>query len=260
MRIRPGPLLLMFIFLASASMPVAAGQKDATTLKKRAKTFWEARVKGDWETVYSYLAKSEKERYASREAFVKFRNDKGPLVYLSYDILDVATDGQLGWVEVRAEMVPAHVPGYPATSIQQWEIWFKSKEGWKPLPNKLRASVPRLPPKLRPAGEEAALAKRAEEFWKAKETGNWKLIYDFLDPAFRSRVTAEEFLQRKAKYTYLSHSIKWTEVEGDRGRVKVDYSRRLNDPALYKLEPQDDATIENWIKVDNVWYRKMKEE
>ncbi len=36
------------------------------------------------------------------------------------------------------------------------------------------------------------------------------------------------------------------------------YRRKLNDPSVSKLDPQEDRVIENWIKIDGQWYRDLE--
>ena len=40
----------------------------------------------------------------------------------------------------------------------------------------------------------------------------------------------------------------------------MTYTYRLYDPRLSKLEPKEKSVIEDWIKTDKLWYRKIPQE
>jgi hypothetical protein len=244
--------------LAFLTASPAADQDAKQSLTERAHTFWNARIKGDWDTVYGFLSADETERL-TKEEFVRYRKEKGPFRFLSAKIEDVAVADDLGWVKVNYTIQSAVFPDVPAREVQAWHIWQKRNSQWYPILKKAqREQLPQLPPQVRPAAEEASLAQRANELWSAKEKQDWALIYPYLEPAFREKVSEEELKKSKALYSYLSHSLEWVEVIGNHGRVKVAYSHTLNDPTLTKQEPQQDVMIEQWIKVDGQWYRHMQ--
>ncbi len=253
-------LKLTVLFVATLAFALAslgADQDASQSLTERAQTFWDARVKGDWGAVYSFLSAEEKARF-SKEEFVNYRKEQGPFRFHSAKIEDVAQTDDLGWVKVEYSIQSAVFADLPAENVQKWDIWQKRDGQWYPILKKAyRKSVPQLPPKMRSAQEEASLAQRANELWKAKEKEDWVLIYRYLEPSFRENVPSEEFQKSKALSSYLSHSLEWVEVIGDQGRVKVTYTHKLNDPTLTKSEPEADEMIEEWIRVDGEWFRRM---
>ena len=80
--------------------PLAAAEEPAEqALKARADQLWEARVKGEWASVYEFLLPEEQPKL-TREQFVAAKKEKGPVHYLSAEIGEVAVAGDTGWVEV----------------------------------------------------------------------------------------------------------------------------------------------------------------
>jgi hypothetical protein len=145
----------------------------------------------------------------------------------------------------------------PPQSTSAWEVWEKT-DTWRPVAPPLRDQYPKRPPALRNGEEEARVAKRVEALWTARAANDYASIYDLLEPAYRAAVTREEFLARKARYLYPSFKVDWVEVEGSRARARVLFQQKLNDPTLYKLEPDDQRGIETWVQVDGQWFRAME--
>ena len=77
--------------------PLTAAEQ---ALKARAGRLWEARVKGEWASVYEFLLPEEQPKL-TREQFVAAKKEKGPVHYLSAEIGEVAVAGDTGWVEVN---------------------------------------------------------------------------------------------------------------------------------------------------------------
>lgn len=244
-----GVIALLMSTLATAQ------EQPGEALEQQARTFWEARVNGDWATVYDILPPAEKGDL-TREQFAALHRERTPFRFHSAQVREVATEGEFGWVNVTYSVRPASEPDYTPAHVEAWNAWQRHDGQWHPLPVDQREQLPKLPPHLRQADEEAALSQRAHEFWNAKEQQDWARIYQFLDPAFRKQTTESQFLQRKAYFQYLSHRLEWTEVIDDQGRIKVAYMSKLNDPTLTKLEPKEKIVIEEWAKVDGQWYRR----
>jgi hypothetical protein len=232
-----------------------AQEQPREVLEQQARAFWEARIKGDWATVYDILSPEEKGDL-SREQFTTLYREKAPFHFHSAQVQEVAIEDEFGWVNVAYSVRPSSEPDYPPAHVQAWNPWQRQDGQWHPLPVDQRGQLPKLPPHLRRTDEEAALSQRVHAFWLAKEKQDWARIYQFLDPAFRKQTTESQFLQRKAYFEYLSHRLEWTEVIDDQGRIKVAYTSKLNDPTLTKLEPKEEIVIEEWVKVDGQWYRR----
>jgi len=255
----PVALLAVFLFLGLlGSGSLQAAQDERKALTDRAKAFWDARVKGDWGTVFDFLADSEK-KGGTKEQYIAFSKEKGPFRYLSYKLEDVEVESDTGWVKTAYELEPTRFPGLPPNKVNTWQVWEKWEGQWFPIPTDRQQEVPKLPPRLRPVKEESAVMARANEFWKAREKDDYKSVYQMLPPAFREKVPADEFLGKKALNTYVSHTVQWAEVSGDRAKVRITVDYRPNDPNLTKIDPQQEIILQQWLKVNNQWYLDVPE-
>ncbi len=150
-------------------------------------------------------------------------------------------------------------PGLPPHHMDTVQLWEKRDGNWYPIPKDRQEDVPRLPPRLRPLKEENAVMARANEFWQAREKGDYGTVYQFCAPAFREKVAKEEFLSKKALNIYVGHQILFAEVAGDRAKVKATIAYRPNDPSLTKIDPAEETVMQEWIKVKDQWYLDVKE-
>jgi hypothetical protein len=251
-----GMLLILNLSLVGS---LQAAQDESKALRERATAFWEARVKGDYGTVYDYLSGSEVGS-ATKEEYVNFTKEKGPFVYLSYKLGEVDVDGETGWVNTAFDIRPLRFPGYPPNHIEQWLVWEKVDGKWYPIPKERQEEEPKLPPRLRPLKEERAVIARANEFWQAREKADYALLYEYLSPIYTKQIPKEEFLGKKAFYVYVDHEIHWAEIEGDHAKVRVTVGTRPSDPNLTKLDPSHETTIQEWIKVKGQWYLDVPNE
>jgi hypothetical protein len=247
-------LLLMLSWSVAGSLQAAQDEQKA--LKERATILWEARVKGDWATVFDYLSETEK-KGGTKEQYVAFSKEKGPFRYLSYKLGDVDVEGDVGWVRTAYEIEPTRFPGLPPNKLDTWQVWENKDGKWFPIANEQQQDLPKLPPRLRPLKEESAVIARANEFWQAREKDDYKTVYQLCPPAFRAKVPAEEFLGKKALNTYVGHTIHWAEVAGDHAKLRVTILYRPNDPNLTKMDPAQETFLQEWIKVNNQWYLNL---
>jgi hypothetical protein len=243
---------------ATAMSQHLVGADDLSDLQSRAARFWHARVQDDWRTVYDLMPPEDRSMAGDRDAFATYQREKGPIRYSSASIEDVVADKNLGWVRVKFSSRPRLYAKLEPSLVDTWQVWQK-RDDWRPVARTLLGQFPTRPPKTRPGNEETALAARIDEEWKALQANDWARIYDLLDAASRVATPRDTFLARKARYVYLKHTIEWTEVTEDRGRAKVTFTRKLNDPMLYKLDPEDATAFENWSRVDGQWFRRLDE-
>ncbi len=225
-------------------------------LKERAQAFWDARVREDWAVLYRYQPGADGSQ-AGLDEFTAFSKKNSTFRFLSFELGHTETAGDLGWVKVVSTARVKDVPSVPPRTTETWQIWEKIDGNWFPSPAKRLGEAPTRPPSMRPAADEAALTKRVNDFWEAMEKEQWALLYTYCDPEFRKAVSQEEFLQKKAHYAYVTHSVDWAEVTGDLGKVRVTCLMRPNDPHLSKVEPKDDSNVEDWTKVEGVWYKSI---
>jgi hypothetical protein len=255
---RHGRTLAVLLFSTLTPTALAAAASDATqSLGEAAGALWEARVSEDWETVYDLVPDDQRAK-SSRDQFVSFRREKGPFQYLSAEVEEVYVSGDIGWVAVKFSARPKAYPQLPPTRVESWDTWQIRDGRWQALSKDESDQLPRLPPARRSTAEERRLAGRASEFWHAKERQDWALIHEYLQPDYQAKVPLKEFLERKAMFAYLDHRLDWTEVIGNKGRVRIVYTHKLNDPSVSKMEPEESAKIEAWIKVGGQWHRRME--
>lgn len=251
-------LRLVAIFLTlllglALPVPARSAEDQVKALRDRAVKLWDARVKADWSTAYEFLSPSEKAK-VTKEQYVTTNQQKGPLKYSSYKLGEVHVDGDFGWVHTEYEAVPFVMPQAPPKKIKYWQVWEKVAGTWYPVPKEGRDRAHKLPPKLRPLKDEAALTARVNTFWQAREKEDYRTVYDMCSPAFRQKVSADEFLQAKARNLYLTHKVEFVEVEGDKARAHVTFTFRPNDPNLTKMAPSEESTVQPWIRIDGQWY------
>jgi hypothetical protein len=244
---------MFFLLSLSFAAPLHAAQDETKALRERATTLWEARVKGDWGTVFDYLSGKEIGN-ATKQQYIDFSKEKGPFVYLSYKLGEVEVDGDIGWVKTAFSLRPQRFPEYPPNRVDQWHVWEKRDGNWYPIPRERMDDEPRLPPSLRPIKEERAVTARADGFWQAREKGDYGALYQYLAPSFREKVSKEEFLSKTALNIYVDHQIHWAAIEGDRAIVRLTVGSRPNDPNLSKMDPNYETTGQEWIKVKDQWY------
>ena len=251
-------LLVGAFAVGLAPRSIAADGSEAGTLRLRAEAWWQAQQTENWVKYYEFLVPGDLSE-KSQQAFVE-RMKKDSKLNLSRAVVhDTQVDGDLGWVDVSYRYTPKGYEGLTPTEFRGWEVWHKENGVWRPLYSPQRNAAPRLPPLLRSQVEETILAKRIEQFWAAREAQDWSTVYQLLEPAYRARVSAQEFQEKRAKYLYSSHRLVWTEVQKEQGngRGKVIFTRKLNDLHLSKMDPMDTVTIEEWVKVDDEWFRRV---
>lgn len=244
---------LKFVFAAIAwNIGIATAAEDRQALDALVQRYWAAEVAKDYVAVYGMLSSDEQSTIA-RDAYVTLRKEGGPLAYVTAQPGEIAYEGDIAWVYVKFDfMLPryAYAGSRPGTT---WQVW-KNAGGWHPIPLGERDQWPTLPPKLRPAADEAVLKDRVKGLWRAKAEQDWKSVYSYLPPSFRERTPLDKFLQSKARFLYVSPEVQWVEAEGDHARAKIAVATKFNDPAATKMQPTQEKVIEPWIKADGTWY------
>jgi hypothetical protein len=246
-------VLAAVVSVACSTLVVAEG--DTSILKATAEKFWAARVAGDWRTVLAMLSATERQN-VSVEAYEAAQ----ALRYVSAEVMDVAVEGERGFVAVVYSAVVSKFPELPAKSVQRWEPWRHAETGWIPVPQDKLEAYPRRPLKAMPAADVTALTERARQFWEARVAQDAAAMYERLDPSSRGRYPREQFVKAKAQYLFSRFNIDWVEVIDTRGRVRVTYSAKPSDPLMSKLDPRELSETESWVKVDGEWYRAAQEQ
>jgi hypothetical protein len=229
-----------------------AAADDVQKVEAQAQRYWAAEVQQDWGTVYDMQTRPAKDA-PSRDEFRLARKEQGPFHYRAAQIGEVAVAGDLAWVNVTCEFVLAKYPAAGTATLAMWQLW-RNVDGWRAVRATERDQWPDLPPHLRPAADEAAVAKRTSEYWQARVAQDWKSVYPYLPPAYREKVSLDRFLRNKARYLYFTPRVEWAEVKDDAARVRVVVSYKTNDPATTKAEPQTTSLTEKWMRVSGNWY------
>lgn len=239
--------------LHTATLVAQGAPDEASLVQQRAKELWAAKVEDRWDVVFDFLPPEEQALAKSRDDYAAYNKAGGPFQYLSAEVGEAIVDGDTAWVALKFSVKPRLYPLKP-DQVQKWEVWLK-RDDWRPIPRTVENQFPARPPKARDTEEDARLAARIEALWKHTERGDWRSVYDFLDPKYRAANTIEQHMARRAKYLYSSSKLVWVETQGTVGRAKVSFQQKLNDPTLTKLEPEEKTLVEEWIKVDGQWYR-----
>lgn len=247
---------LGLIVLASAltSSPIYASDKD-TQLESQTQRFWSAQAKRDWNGVYDLLNPKD-QATITRTQYSELRNKSGIYDSSNAKIISTEVVDDIAWVSIMFEAKIARIPNAPPRLIHTWQLWQKT-DTWHPVSDVDRQKYQTLPPKLRLAEEETALATRAKAAWESKTAQDYKRFYSFLSPDYRAVVSLDNFLKKKAQYLYPSTHIDWTEVsqaKKDAGLVKITFTMKPSDPAAVKLEAQEKTLVENWTKQKGDWY------
>lgn len=237
---------------------VAAEDPEASKLRTNAAEYWQAREAEDWAKLYEILSPEDLAGFSQQE-FVKNKQQYEKLRYSAVKVQDVQVDGDYGWVDVSYRYSPKGYEGLPPKEARIWDVWRKENGVWRPLSPPRLMEAPKLPPTLRSRDEETVLARRIEQFWVAREAQDWAALYPLLEPAYRALQSEQEFLKMRAMYLYLSHKLEWTEVDkgSESGRAKINYTYKYNDPNVSKMAPQEDVAVEEWVKVNNEWFRRV---
>jgi hypothetical protein len=249
---------LFLVVNVSLVGPLQAAPDEKKALSERATAFWEARVKGDWGVVYDFLAEGAP-KAGAKEEFIAYSKENGPFHYISFKLGDIDVDGDLGWVKTAYDLEPMRFQGLRANHVDTWQTWEKKNGKWYPLSNAQQQNAPKLPPRLRPLKEENAVMARVDQYWQAREKNDLTALYQFISPAFREKVSVQEFLNQRFPQTIVDHQILWAEVQGDSAKVRVTVFIRPNDPNMTKMDPTPETLMLPWIKVNGQWYLDVKD-
>ena len=203
----------------------------------------------DWNTVLGVLSKQK----PTPEAVAQYVATQG-VRYISAEVLDVAAEGDVGFVAVAYTAGLRKFPDRTPRSMQRWELWRRSEAAWSPVPELELDKYPTLPKKAMSGPDLERLTRRCREDRDARTAQDAGAIYDRLDPAFRERMPRDEFLKRKSQDLIPRYSFDWVEVIENRGRVRVTYWSKPSDPLMSKLDPRDSTETDVWTKVDGEWY------
>lgn len=254
-------ILLVWLVTVSAGIVTAAESDDAKTLRTRVETYWQAQERDDWRTLFGLMSPLYMQG-VSEQSFTEAKQRMEKLRFSSADVGRIELEGDYGWAELVYFYQPRGFDGFPPKRAELWDVWKKEAGVYYPVPPELRRDSPGLPPRLRAKSEEKALAERFQQFWQARENQDAAALYELLDPAYRKQVSLQAFMKKRPFYQYLSHKLDWVEVPADsqQGHGKVSFSYKINDPHVSKMPPKQEASVQDWIKVEGHWYRSVPPE
>ncbi|MHC4991817.1 MAG: hypothetical protein ACYTGC_12635 [Planctomycetota bacterium] len=226
------------------------GSTDA--LRGRADQLWRARAEEDWHTTYLFENPRRRDT-ATVEEYSAWKQGNEPFRVESYQIADVLVEDLHGWVELEVVASARRFPGAPSRRTTRWEKWFLFEDQWLPIPDQLQTDYPDSPA-LRDAEQEERVLARCQEFWNARRDEDWSRMLELVEPDDREQFTMDELEESQSILKYLSHEVRWVEVIGDKGRTRVRFEHRFNDPSMTKARPIVIENNERWIKVGDEWY------
>lgn len=224
---------------------------DAAALRERAAKLWTARTQEDWATAFLF-EEPERREQIDLETYVDWHVKNEPFKTHAFRLGKVQTDRNLGWVEVECRTSLRKFENVPPRDVRRWEKWRVAEGDWYPVPAPEKDRYPEAPA-LRDAAEEKRLRARFDAAWAARQRGDPKAYYEFVDPAEREQVTLELLTEYESLYRYLSCNVRWVEVIGVNGRVRVEYERKRTDPSLQKMPPELSEVTERWVKREDDW-------
>jgi hypothetical protein len=238
-----------------APTPKPAGNTRAG-LAERARQLWDAKVAEDWSTVFLFEPTRGDEGVTEAE-FIRYSETEEPFRVHGYTILQVLTEGDMGWVELDVSTSMRRFPTVPPVDAQRWDKWHRINGEWQPVPAKTASAYPAAPV-LRDAEAEAQLRQRFDASWDARHRRDWEAMYQFIDPRDRDDLGQDVLAETYEVLQFLSATVHWVEVIDDVGAVYVTVNHKLNDPSMSKLPPRDANIREEWVRYQNEWYMDVK--
>jgi hypothetical protein len=222
-------------------------------LRERAERYWSAKQAQDWATAFEFEPRRIREN-ATVEEYVEWKEENEPLVTEAYEIDRVLVDASLGWVDVTSRERFRMLEDAEPQQTRRWEKWWHDGEAWMPVPAKVQEAFPESPA-VRDADQERVLREAVIESWEARRQTDWGMWYDLIDPRDTENIPRDEFIQKADQLRFLSYDVKWVQVIGERGRVRIEFMFKPNDPSLTKLPPEPKSVTETWVPIDGVWYQ-----
>jgi len=132
--------------------------------------------------------------------------------------------------------------------------------GCRAVPAPAPTTVSPAPPPAPPVSPEEALKNRVTRFWDARLKDDAAVLYEFLEPAARRRVTLTAFVRSQGTFHFLSYRIQSIKIVEEKGWVKVKYSFKLRIPQVAGFGPWSQESFEVWTLLDGVWHRPYSQE
>ncbi len=223
-------------------------------LRARAQQLWQARLDEDWSTTY-HLQEPAQRAAISEEEYVDWHKRREPFKTHAFELkrAQVDTARNLGWMEIHVKTSFRLAPNAPVQELTRWEKWRFTAGNWFPIPREAIDAFPSAPAQ-RDLAAEKVLRTRFDQTWQARQTKHWDDLYQLVDPRDRETASVEEIAAGEELADYLSFKLRWIEARKDRARIRVVYTRKITDPSLTKLPPEETELIEFWVRRDGEWY------
>lgn len=109
-----------------------------------------------------------------------------------------------------------------------------------------------------PKTAEEQVAERAEARWKARIAKDWKAVYDFMSPGYRSTHPYEVFAAQMARSPLLYRNVSVEKVvcqDADRCDVELNIeSEYRGTQAQFQGQVSSSRVKEQWIRLDGQWW------
>lgn len=228
----------------------------AVSLKQRATTLWDARVKADCDIVQQFEY-PESPGAQKPEEYIEWCKSQEPFLYKSYTLKGVESAGDFGWATVAYTCSIRGFEDRGERTVETAQKWRRQKGTWYPAPKNFAEEMPD-PPSRRDTTAETTLRTRVEASAAARIAGDWATVYEFIDPRDRVDVPLETYESSEGLAEWLKADIQWCEAIGDRARVFVVYQVKLKESR--NMPGREIRKIEDWVKIDGQWYRDVKRE
>lgn len=223
-------------------------------LRTRVTQLWQAKVVEDWDSAFDFYEPEKRTAYRAT-GIAEYGTE--PVRILSFNVENVVTENDLGWVLVAYQVTLLRYDYPVPVAMQSSEKWRRVDGNWYFVPGRESIMYPESP-ELRNRSEEAVLRKRFEESWSARRRSKWDRLYKMIDPRDHEQVILDDYAHTEDEFRYLQCRVGWVEVIGDSGRVLVTYNRQSTDKNFSELPPSDATTIEQWVRIKGVWYLDVK--
>lgn len=238
---------------AVAEAPPEIDPADA--LRQRAERLWSARQAQDWSAMFAFQDPQAVEE-VTEEEYVAWAEENEPFLIADFRLGDVIVNEDMGWVQINCRQGMRKYPEVPPREVHRWEKWHIRDGRWLPVPPQQIQNYP-VTPAERDAAAEQRLLDRFRASWEARQEEDWDRLFELSDPRARGDIPEDEFAEAQGLIEYLDCDVRWVEVIGDRGRVRVAIRHKLNDPSMTKLPPRTILVTEQWVRVDGAWYRDL---
>lgn len=115
-------------------------------------------------------------------------------------------------------------------------------------------------PAAAPVSPEVALRNRVTRFWEARLKDDAAVLYEFLDPEAKERVTLTAYVRSQGTFHFLAYQVQSINIVAEKAWVRVTYTFKMRIPQLAGFGPWTQESPEIWILREGVWYRPYSQQ